>query len=106
MVHSHWSKIIIAGLSLVESFRVLKYFQCDVMLALLCHIEPPRAYVQRPNGLQNNFTGEKNSIKLAFSECPIVEYHSLYHVVLESRRFRKYSAMFLFNANLLLKFSE
>ena len=85
---------------------MLKYFQCDVMPALLCHIEPPRAYVQRPNGLQNNFTGEKNSIKLAFSECPIVEYHSLYHVVLESRRFRKFSAMFLSNANLLLKFSE
>ena len=34
---SHWSNSYITALSLVETFRVLKYFHSDV---LFCHKEP------------------------------------------------------------------
>ena len=37
---SHWSSSYITALSLVESFKVLKYFHSDATPALLCHKEP------------------------------------------------------------------
>ena len=37
---SHWSSFYITALSLVESFRVMKYFHSDATPALLCHKEP------------------------------------------------------------------
>ena len=37
---SHWSSSYIAGISLVESFRVLKYIHSVATPALLCHKEP------------------------------------------------------------------
>ena len=36
--HSHWSSSYNTGLSLVESFRVLKYFHVVARPAILCHI--------------------------------------------------------------------
>ena len=43
LVHSHWSRIIETFLSLVETFIMMKYFQCVTTPALLCHKEPARS---------------------------------------------------------------
>ena len=40
LLGSHWSSSYITGLSLVENFRVLKYFHSVATAALLCHKEP------------------------------------------------------------------
>ena len=37
LVHSHWSRLVGAELSLVQRFRVLKYFHSVATAALLCH---------------------------------------------------------------------
>ena len=43
VLHSHWSRSNEALLSLVERFRVLKYFHSVASLTILCHKEPRRA---------------------------------------------------------------
>ena len=45
--HSHWSRNVQAWLSLVETFKMLKYFHSVATPALLCHKEPARR-IQSP----------------------------------------------------------
>ena len=49
LVHSHWSRNVEAWLSLVESFKVSKYFHGVATPALLCHKEPAQGMQNAPD---------------------------------------------------------
>ena len=51
LVHSYLSRNVQAWLSLVESFKVLKYFHGVAMRALLCHKEPAQGTHNAPIAL-------------------------------------------------------